>query len=290
MAINKTVPLLMLVNELQRLKDQSQVSDLEAADHLGCARTKINRIFTMTTKPRVGDVKMLAEIYGADDELVTVLLDLARNLGKKGDWSTYQDVYPEAMRFRLDLESNSSTIREHQTEIVPGILQVESYVRATHDAPTPSAVKAPVDDVVKARLERQSLLTRIENKPNVGFVLSESCLRRKYGNDDVMREQMEHLLTVAKYPNVQLQVLPFDSTSPVTFVAMTFALLNVPALGVAAPLNFAYVESFRDSRYLDDHEQVAAYEQLWGYLQAAALGPKESSDFIGKVAEQYKNK
>jgi hypothetical protein len=35
---------------------------------------------------------------------------------------------------------------------------------------------------------------------------------------------------------------------------------------------------------------VDAYEQLWSYLQAAALGPRESIDFIGKVADEYKRR
>lgn len=289
MAITKTVPLLMLVNELDRLKEKSGVGDVEAAKHLGCATTKIHRIMTMTSKPRPGDVSLLAEIYGAGPDLARVLLDLARNLGKKGDWSSYEGIYSESLRLRLDLERSSTTIRQHQTEIVPGILQCESYMRAVHEAPTPAATKANVDDVVKARLDRQSVLTQPDQPPKVSFVLSESCLRRTYGEASVMSEQMQYLLKVGKRPNVQLQVLPFDNTSPVTYVAMNFALLHVPGPGIAAPLDFAYVEQYDDSRYLDGHDQVAAYEQLWGYLQAAALGPVESADFIGKVADEYES-
>ncbi|MEV0702653.1 DUF5753 domain-containing protein [Saccharopolyspora sp. NPDC050389] len=288
MAITKTVPLLMLINELNRLKAESKVSDPEAAQHLGCAATKINRILTMTSKPTAGDVRLLAEKYGASPELVEVLMDLARNLGRKGDWTSYRAVYAESMRLLVDLERSSSRIRQVQPEIVPGLLQTDDYIRALHEAPTPFGVKSNVDDVIQARRERQSILARDHNPPMLSFVLSESCLRRVYGGRDVMRGQMQRLLEIEERPNVQLQVLPFDNVNPVVYTSLNFLLFHVPGRGIASPLNFAYVEQYDDARYLDDHERVDTYEQLWSYLQAAALGPVESADFIRKVADEYK--
>ncbi|WP_190814700.1 DUF5753 domain-containing protein [Saccharopolyspora pogona] len=288
MAITKTVPLLMLSNELNRLKAESKVSNPEAAQHLGCAATKINRILTMTSKPTVGDVKLLAEKYGASPELTDVLVDLARNLGRKGDWTGYRALYPGWLRMLISLEQYSGRIRIVQSEIIPGLLQTEGYVRALHEAPTPFGNTSNVDDAVRARRERQEIITRDDNRPMLSFVLSESSLRRVFGSKDVMREQMEHLLDTSRLANVQLQVLPFANASPVTHASVQFALLHVPGPGIAAPLNFVYVEQYDDARYLDDQARVEAYEQLWGHLQAAALGPVESADFIGKVAEEYK--
>jgi hypothetical protein len=58
----------------------------------------------------------------------------------------------------------------------------------------------------------------------------------------------------------------------------------VPAIG--SPLEFVYVENYDDARYLDDKDVVRAYGELWGRLTAAALGRRESQDFIRTVAEQ----
>ena len=55
MALTKTVPLVMLLNELNRLKEASGVKDVAAADHLGCAASKINRILLGTSKVTPGD-------------------------------------------------------------------------------------------------------------------------------------------------------------------------------------------------------------------------------------------
>lgn len=286
MAITQTVPLLMLVNELNRMKNASGVKDAEAARHLGCQPSKINRIMLGQSKISPGDAKMLGELYGASPELIEVMVDLARNLGQKGNWTSYRAVYRESFRMLLDLEHYSSRIRQVQSEIVPGLLQTEDYIRALNEAPTPFGTRLNVDQVIAARRHRQAILSRDE-APQVSFVLSESCLRRTYGDRNVMRGQMTRLIELADLPNVQLQVLPFHNTSPVIYASLNFALLNIPGPGIASPLNFVYVEQYDDARYLDDDDRVQAYEQLWGYIQAAALGPVDSTEFIGKVADQY---
>lgn len=287
MAITQTVPLLMLLHELDRLRRESGVSSERAARELGCRVSKISRIFLGQSKVSAGDVKLLAELYGAEPELVDVLVDLARNLGRKGDWTGYQAVYRESVRLMLDLERHSSSVRVLQPEIIHGLLQTEDYVRALYEAPSPFGGSHGVDEAVRGRQERQALLTRADGRPSASFILSESALRREYGNAAVMREQMEHLMAAAKLPKVQLQVLPFRIPSPVAFASLQFTLLHVPGPGIAAPLDFAYVEQFDDARYVDDQGTVANYHQLWDYLQAAALGPTESVRFIGRVAKEY---
>lgn len=288
MAITQTVPLLMLLNELNRLKAESGVSSDRAAHELGCRVSKISRIHLGQSKISPGDTRLLAELYGASPELTGVLVDLARNVGQKGDWTSYRTVFRESFRMLLDLEHYSNRIRVVQSEIIPGLLQTEGYVRALNEAPTPFGATPDVDEVVRARLERQQIITRDDEPPMLSFVLSESSLRREYGARAVMRDQMVKLAEVAQLPNLQLQVLPFANTSPVTYASLNFALMHIPGPGIASPLDFVYVEQFDDARYLDDHQRVEAYEQLWGHLQAAALGPVDSLKFIGKVADEYR--
>ncbi|MGH3612028.1 MAG: DUF5753 domain-containing protein, partial [Pseudonocardia sp.] len=210
-----------------------------------------------------------------------------RNLGQKGDWTGYRGVYRESVRMLVDLEQASSRIHLVQSEIVPGLLQTENYVRALTEAPSPFGTSLNADDVARTRHERRKIITRDDDPPMLSFILSESALRREYGGRDVMREQMQRLLDIAQLSNVQLQALPFANTSPVTYAWLSFALLHVPGPGLASPLNFAYVEQFDDARYIDERERVDAYERLWSHLQAAALNVVESTDFIAGVASEY---
>ncbi|CAM3400591.1 DUF5753 domain-containing protein [Kibdelosporangium persicum] len=281
----KTVPLLMLNNELNRLKQKSGIKDDEAGAYLGCAGTKINRILNMTSKPSVGDVRMMGEVYGAGPDLIAVMTDLARKLGKRGDWTGYKAVYRESARMLIDLEAHCDRIRQMRAEILPGLLQTEDYVRAISRMPSPFGYTFNEDETVKARKERQTVLDR---DVMATFILSESVLRRVHGDHTVMHEQLHHLITIGERPNVQIQVLPFTSGTQTSFGWLSFALIHVPSPGIAAPLNFVHLEQYDDARYIDAPDLVEGYERLWGTLQAAALGPVESRVFIGKVAEEYK--
>jgi len=288
MALTRTVPLEMLLRELNRLKESSKVPDSAAARHLGCSPARINRLLTGQNKVLPGDARLLGELYGAEHELVTILEDLARNLGQKGNWPSYHAVYVESARFLNDLETRSSRICVFQAEIIPALLQDDDYVRALNEIPTPFRDPPNVELSVHARREHQSVLNATDNPTKVNFVLAESCLNRVYGDVGVMRKQLERIIEVAAFPNVQVQVLPEDSVDSPSYAWLSFQTLHVPGPGILAPLDCVYIGQLDDARFIDRPDLVEKYNTTWGHLQSAALGPKDSLEFInGKVAEKY---
>ncbi len=58
-------------------------------------------------------------------------------------------------------------------------------------------------------------------------IVDEAAVRRVVGGPEVMREQLDYLLTVTELPTVQFQVLPFDAGAHPgmtgSFVVMGFA-------------------------------------------------------------------
>lgn len=262
MPIAKTVPLLLLMNELNRLKDKSGIRDSDAALHLGCRASKINRIMLGQSRISAGDAKMLAELYGAAPALVDAMVELARGLGRRGEWTT-GGLLPE-------LERHSARVRQVSAEIVPALLRTEAYARALERA-----------SVLGEDRPREPILTG-DRAPEAGFVLSESCLRRAYADRATMREQLLHLVTMADLPNVQLQVLPFDR--PAVHAGRGFELIDVPGPDPVAPLHVAYT----DAGYVDDPEAVHGYGRLWESAAEAALTPAQSSRFVRKVAAEYR--
>lgn len=286
MALTRTVPLEMLLRELNRLKEAAKVPDTAAAAHLGCSPARVNRLLTGQSKVAPGDARLLGELYGAKSDLVSVLEDLARNLGQKGNWPSYHAAYIESARFLIDLEHRASRISVFQAEIIPALLQADDYVRALGAIPTPFD-PPNVELSVQARRERQAALTA-ENAPKVNFVLAESCLNRVYGGHEIMRRQLERIIDVARLPNVQVQVLPEDSADSPNYAWLSFQILHVPGPGVLDPLTCVYIGQLDDARFVDRPDLVEKYNTTWGYLQSAALGPKDSLEFLkGKVAEKY---
>jgi transcriptional regulator with XRE-family HTH domain len=289
MAITPTVRRLQLGNELRRVREAAGKTQEDAAECIDASLSRMSRIELAQTKIALGDVKLLMEFYGAEKDYIDGLLTLARNNTSRGRWTGYRATYKEWFRMYVDLETDADTIQAAELEIIPGLLQTEDYIRALNSDGDAVRDDERISSLVRARKERQQVLTR-DDPAQVSFVISESSLRRKIGRPErVMREQLEYLAKLAQLSNVQLQVLPFNSSSNAAgLVTYRFSLLSLPSAGIAPPLDFVYLEDYDDARYLDTHEGVKTYLNLWGRLQAAALGPAETLDFIREAAEDYR--
>jgi transcriptional regulator with XRE-family HTH domain len=274
---NPTIQRRRLGNALKRAREAAGKTQDEAAERIDAAASKVSRLELGQSGIKLTDLNLLLDFYGIDGEEAESLRDLARAGRQRGRWSGYRNVIPDWFRQYVDLEADASEIRWYQPEVVPGILQIEPYIRAM--APAPSGEE--VDRQVAVRLERQSILDQ-PDAPELGFILSESALRRSTGSAATMREQLTHLAAVAERPNIDLQVLPFDvqtyATASYGFIILRF--------GTDTTSDVIYVEDYTDASYLDRPDAVRAYTRLWSRLQAAALGPVESRRLILRVAEE----
>ena len=277
-----TVRRLQLGNELRHAREAAGRTMDEAAVVIERTTSTISRLEHGQTGIRQRDLADLLRSYGADPALIEQLGELARNNSQRGRWSGYRRAYPGWFRMFVDLEEDATSLLHFQVEVVPGLLQTEDYIRTVLSNGVPKIANDQVENAVRARRHRQAVLTK-QDAPQVGFVVSESALRRVVGDARIMRDQLEHLVEVALLPSVQLQVLPFDAPS---FGASMFGfiLVRIPAPGAAGPLDFVYLEDYFDARYHDDKGDVEAYTALWNRLQAAALGPVESRTFVLEVA------
>lgn len=287
MATNQTVCRLLVGNELRRIREERGLKQEDAAEHIGAKLSKISRLELGQTRVSVAEIKMLLEFYEDDPSHIQGMLDLARNANQRGRWEGDRAAFPEWFRMFVDLESDAEQILQVQAEIVPGILQIEPYIRAIHEGPTGRpAVQTDVDAHVRSRQERQRIFTR-GNPPSLSFVLSESCLHRQVGGPETMKAQLDYLIEVAELPTAQIQVLPFKTKTYAATVSYAFTMLTLGAPGIASPLEIVYVESYDRGFYLDDKEAVRRYGDLWRHMTAAALGPAESLALLRDAAKLY---
>ncbi|WP_219416609.1 helix-turn-helix domain-containing protein [Pseudonocardia nigra] len=280
-----TVRKLQLGNELRRLREAAGRTPAEAAHELGSAPAKISRLELGQSAVTVGDLKLLLEFYRADAEQVAWMVELSRDNRRRGRWSGDRATFPEWFRSYVDLERDAEDIRIVQTEVVPGLLQTEAYMRVLYAAASPFEGPVDVDAAVRSRLERQEVLAR-SDAPTLSCVLSESCIRRMVGGPKVMSEQLRHMAELAARPRVQIQMWPFDGEIATAAFAQRFTLLRIPAARAEQPFTFAYCEDLDDARYIDDAPAVRVYEAEWGALQAAALGPAETRSRLRELARQ----
>jgi transcriptional regulator with XRE-family HTH domain len=282
--ITPTAKKLLLGKEIAFLRERAGLSQAQAAALIEKSQSRMADMEAGQSSITPGDLILLLKGLGVTDEAhVEALLELRRNNHQRGKWTGVRSMYAEPFRTMIDLEENCDLIRTVETEVPPGLLQCESFIRALYAL---SDDDRDLDARVQARLARQAIFHK-PDAPQVAFVISESALRREYGPPEVMREQLNYMIKLSKLPNVHLQVLPFRTRLQSDWIVNRFVLLRIPSPGVAGPLDFAYTENRAELRYLDDKPVVATFEQFWARLTGVALGFEETRRFMRKVAADY---
>ncbi|GAB4060252.1 helix-turn-helix domain-containing protein [Catellatospora paridis] len=273
---NPTIQRRRLGQALRRGREAAGRTQEEAGRVIDAAATKISRMELGQSGIKIHDLNALLEFYGLVGEPADALRDLARAGRQRGRWSGRN--VPDWFRQYVDLEAAASEVRWYQSEIMPGILQTEEYIRAMGPGDSGRA-----DDHVALRKERQSLLTR-DDAPDFAVIISESALRRQIGGAEVMRSQLRHVARTAAQAVISLQVLPFDAATYTTS-SFAFTLLR---FNQDAGADVVYLEDYTNAYYLDDQETARDYSRLWNRLSAAALGPQESVRLIERIAEELR--
>ncbi|GLZ41119.1 helix-turn-helix transcriptional regulator [Actinokineospora sp. NBRC 105648] len=274
----------LLGKELLRLREVVELTQEAAGAHLGKRGNKISRVETGAIGIDKTDLDALLNLYKVGDKDRVWCRDLwEHSRVKRGRPTGETTLYlgPKWFRAFRDLEKDADEILLVGSEVVPGILQTDDYIRAMFAAQGVDPAEKQVDDTLRIRAERRLQLTD-EDGGKFAFVMSESALRRQFGGPEVMLTQLRYLAEVSLLPSVTLQVIPFDAQS---FAEMYDFI--VFRFGHEAANDIAYIEMFSDAAYLDKPaETVRRYGEHFGRLQAIALGPVESRNFILGLANQ----
>ncbi|MDG4802193.1 DUF5753 domain-containing protein [Micromonospora sp. WMMD980] len=278
--VNPTIQRRRLGLALKRARESAGRTQDEAAAVMDAAASKISRLELGQSGLKLTDLNLLLDLYDITGDEAESLRELARAGRQRGRWSTYRNAVPDWFRQYLDLEGDAAEIRWYQPEVIPGILQVEPYIRGMNATADPRPTGQDLDRMVAIRLERQAIL-RQGGGPELSFILSESALRRSIGDATTMSTQLRHLVEVGNQANVSLQVFPFDAQTYET-ASFSFIILR---FGDDASSDVIYAETFTDADYLDRPDAVRAYTRLWDRLRAAALGPVESRKLILRLLD-----
>ncbi|WP_435593553.1 helix-turn-helix domain-containing protein [Nocardia sp. bgisy118] len=290
----RTARKVLLGREIDAMIRRARKTQAEAGKLIGVSQSRIASAIAGTGNLSPDALRQLANgLNVTDPAYIDTLLELHRDNHKRGFWTTgHRRAYIDELRLLVDLEDQADRLRETGAEIVPGLLQHPSYIRALHeplqlDTSDPDAVT--VEDYVEARRARQQNLFK-PNPPQFHAVLSESCLRRNYGGDAVMLNQISHLIEISKRPNIILQVMPFTHQAPGAGMEDRYILIRVPSPGAAGDLEMAVVEAQGDLRYIDDKAAIAIRENIFARLCATALSAADSRQFMEHIARSLRSR
>jgi transcriptional regulator with XRE-family HTH domain len=267
---------ILLGSHLRRLREARGITREQAGYSIRASESKISRMELGRVSFKTRDVEDLLTLYGITDEAErTSLLSLAKEANVAGWWHSYSDVLPSWFPTYVGLEGAAHLIRSYEVQFVHGLLQTEAYAHAVVARGMKGASAADIDRRVALRLERQKYLVA-ENAPEFHVVLDEAALRRPYGNRQVMRDQLQHLIEISERPNVRLQVMPF-SFGGHSGESGSFTILSFPESDLS---DVVYLEQLTSALYLDKREDVTQYEGAMKQLQQDSPGPGESRDLL----------
>jgi len=272
-----------LARELARLREDRGMTIREAAAALEWDPSKLSRVEGLQRGIIVRDVRRLLDLYQVSDETQReALFELSRQARQRGWWQAYADVMPSEYANLIGLEAEAAEIRTYQPELIHGLLQTEDYARAVIRSGRPGDTVGEVDRRVEIRMTRQQILDR-PDPPRLRVVLNEAAVRRMTGGPDVMRAQLAALTAERDRSNVTVQVLPFTAGEHPAMASGPFVLLEFPQ---AADPGVVTAENLTGSLSLDAPDDFRQYARTFDFLQAAALGPRETRDMLITLAGQ----
>ncbi|MFF6807619.1 Scr1 family TA system antitoxin-like transcriptional regulator [Streptomyces sp. NPDC012616] len=185
--------------------------------------------------------------------------------------------YPKKVRDLKKLEADAVELCAYNNSVIHGLLQTVEYATSVFSARRPPFSADELEQRLAARVSRQKIIDETTARPFFSFVQCESTLRRPIGGEGVMRRQLERLLEVAEFRNVDLQVLPL-SREVNSGLAGSFRLLR---LGDGSTVG--HVEVQHISRVITEPKEVQLLDMRYGTIRAQALDPRESTALIEKV-------
>lgn len=192
----------------------------------------------------------------------------------------HRQVWPAWFREWPSIEREASTLCSWELAVIPGLLETAEYARAVLRAVLPEATDEEVEAQASARLDRQQILRR-QDPPMLWAIMDENALRRRVGDEAIMRGQLIHLTEMARSPKVKILIVPASAGAHVG-VGGPFAIA-----GFRDAPEMVYLDTAAQGQITDHPDIVKACAQVFDTLRAEALPPRASLDLIAEVTDTW---
>lgn len=179
----------------------------------------------------------------------------------------------------IDFEELASQVTEVAPLLVPGLLQVPSYIRGimTGGGGVPAS---EVSARVALRLGHQKILSRTDPVSLVVY-LGEAVLHQTVGDRAVMAEQLRNLIATRERSNVALRVIPYRSGwNPALDGAFTLVESET-----SDPV--VQLENRRSTLLLHEDEDIEVYRHAIDQLDKVSFDTDESMRAIAETAKRW---
>ena len=249
---------------LRQARLDAGMTQKAAADALVWSISKIVRIEQGTVPVAPSDVRVMMQLYGKTDPIGSPeLVDLLNRLGGTTGWSTFSDSLPRVAR---TVRQRARSQGDLQVRAIRYPWHVSNTRVRTRSSACPGNSEEQVERRLEVRTQRQQLLES-PIRPELDFILGETALIRTVGDEGIMREQITHVMDLAKLDGISVLVLPFAAGAHRGMGgAFTVLQFDDPPLS-----DLLYLENAeRESVSRDEEGEIRRYLELFVELQNMA--------------------
>jgi transcriptional regulator with XRE-family HTH domain len=251
-------PLAFFADELKQLRSVAGITQEELANATNYAPSTVAAIETCRLIPSDKFAELADKTLNANGLLV--------RLQRLVEETSVVPWFRELPK----VERSATEIRVYEPYQIPALLQTEDYTRAMALAYRPMLSDADIDQAVALRATRQEIFDHEEvapvnhmMTPRLWAIMDESALYRVVGSPQVMRAQCQHLIAVARRPNITIQVIT-NAQGPTCAFGRGFEII----VSKSEPL--IYVEDIGNARYIRKTDEASQYILVFDHLRASA--------------------
>ena len=267
-----------LAAALRQARRATGLSQSAFADRLGWIQTRASKIENGRQFPTEDDIRQWAAAARADGETERLL---GLRAAAEAEYTSFRESYRSAggaaghQREIAAIEAQATRIGKFEPVMIPSQLMTAGFAREFLRLPSgPMAhgsSEADVDDMVTARLERQSIL--YDPARQVQVVILEAALYTRLCSVPAMAGQLDRLLAADGLPALELTIVPFGELVPV-----------YPLSGfVVYDEDLVYVETLAGEQTVSEPGEVAKYAGWLDLLRETGVRGREAAALIRRA-------
>lgn len=266
--------------EVRRLRDAAGFTGREAAALLGVSSAQITQIESALTGVSEKRLRRLASNYAcAEAELIDALVTMATDR-TRGWWEEYRGLLPSPFLDIAELEHHATYRYDVEFLFIPGLLQTEDYAHAAFSSRVPELSREDLELRVQHRMQRRTVIEGPSPIPYKALI-HEAALRIRVGDRATSRAQLSRVLELSEAEHVTVHVIPFDLDGfGGTWSTMMLAGGTVPKLDTAVR------DAPHGTVFIDSEAQLSVFRTVFRRVEAVALDPVRSRDFIHNLAKE----
>jgi transcriptional regulator with XRE-family HTH domain len=255
--------------ELRRYRLEAGMTQKQLARKVPCSGSQIAHLENARRVPQPHQARRFDEILPSPDDHFLNLYKEMRS-----------EQVPEHFRDWTTEEQAATGLRIWSAAFIWGVFQTEAYARVLL-ASKPGITEEEIAEVVAARMQRKSILTR-SRPPTIQCLIDEGALRRPVGDSEVMHRQLENLVEIAQRPHVTVQVVPYGAP------CVGIALLGEFHIGeMNGTAYIAWMESVLEGSSSTDRATIARLSARYDAIRADAHSRQLSLEILKDVMQEW---